>query len=457
MSTGVQGTRRWLKLAATVTGAVAVAASSVPLLVLFATAVLEGDAPAEEVVAQSSASHAVLNGDWEERITKDATWRAGRSGNTSWSGSNNQRPMPSQLKGPPPPPSWFAKPPQSSFWGEVGHPQMSPSSPFGGPRPVSGYRTVCVRLCDGYFFPISFGVSEGSFSRDQATCSNSCPGARLYHYRPGSEDPESMVDSSGQPYSKLKNANLFRTQFVESCKCKPNPWEQEAVSRHRIYALEEQHRKGNRAVVAELAELKGKNRIDNQANNKRRLNDRRRQEASAEAAATTSATTVALSATPRSDASRGQGGDRGTGVMTGSIATEASAATVQSVTSGQQANQIMSGSAIEPARSMDQVPKIEPVAMPSFGSDILSLPLEPIPAPEPQAAPEPGMFDLPTTMPDASALTNGRQGRNPGRRDGSGSNSRYDGSTIRQPEPRRMDLQPRSRSAEWTSRVFAPF
>ena len=43
-------------------------------------------------------------------------------------------------------------------------------------------RTVCVRLCDGGFFPISNSASRGHLSRDADICRSRCSGpeARLY-------------------------------------------------------------------------------------------------------------------------------------------------------------------------------------------------------------------------------------------------------------------------------------
>lgn len=102
------------------------------------------------------------------------------------------------------------------------------------------YRTVCVRLCDGYFFPISFATTREHFARDAAACESSCrTSARLYIYpNPGGE-PEEMTDLEGQPYSALKSAFLFRTNYNASCTCKPHPWEKEALDRHRAYAAGE--------------------------------------------------------------------------------------------------------------------------------------------------------------------------------------------------------------------------
>lgn len=113
------------------------------------------------------------------------------------------------------------------------------------------YRTVCVRLCDGFFFPISFATTPDRFGADEAACNARCAsGARLYVYpNPGAE-PEEMRDVRGQPYTDLKNAFLFRTEYVEACTCKPHPWEQEALARHRLYA--ERAQKGRRAVAAKV-------------------------------------------------------------------------------------------------------------------------------------------------------------------------------------------------------------
>lgn len=113
------------------------------------------------------------------------------------------------------------------------------------------YRTVCVRLCDGYFFPISFSATPDRFAADEASCNARCSsGARLYVYpNPGGE-PEDMRDVRGQPYTALKTAFLFRTTYVEACTCKPHPWEEASLKRHRAYA--ERADKSRRPVAAKV-------------------------------------------------------------------------------------------------------------------------------------------------------------------------------------------------------------
>ena len=114
------------------------------------------------------------------------------------------------------------------------------------------YRTVCVRLCDGYFYPVSFATTGDRFERDEETCARSCASpARLYVYANPGEEPENMVSVSGQPYSKLPTAFQFRTKFDAACKCAPNPWEPEAMDRHRRYAEDAARKKRERQAAAE--------------------------------------------------------------------------------------------------------------------------------------------------------------------------------------------------------------
>lgn len=87
---------------------------------------------------------------------------------------------------------------------------------------VSTYRTVCVRTCDGFFFPISFAATPARFPTDEQMCQRQCPGteARLFAYRNPGGDIEQAVAVNGQPYSSLPNALLFKKEFVPSCSCR---------------------------------------------------------------------------------------------------------------------------------------------------------------------------------------------------------------------------------------------
>jgi len=95
-------------------------------------------------------------------------------------------------------------------------------NPFSGPRSYTTYRTVCVRLCDGYYFPVSFSTLPSHFEQDAAVCSNKCaaPVALYYHQNPGQGMDQSIAFRSQEPYTNLKTAFLYRKELVKGCSCK---------------------------------------------------------------------------------------------------------------------------------------------------------------------------------------------------------------------------------------------
>ena len=118
------------------------------------------------------------------------------------------------------------------------------------PQSRGTYRTLCVRLCDGFYWPISFATTAEHFDRDRRKCESSCGSpARLYTYRNPGGNPETMQDLSGKPYSRLKTAFAYRTDYNESCKCRSDPWQQEAMDKHRVYALEAAKKKGDKLAA----------------------------------------------------------------------------------------------------------------------------------------------------------------------------------------------------------------
>ena len=88
--------------------------------------------------------------------------------------------------------------------------------------PFATYRTVCVRLCDGYFFPISFSTLPNHFTRDVDACQNRCaaPAELFYYQNPGGSIDQAISAKSQQPYSSLKTAFRYRKEFVQGCSCK---------------------------------------------------------------------------------------------------------------------------------------------------------------------------------------------------------------------------------------------
>jgi hypothetical protein len=91
--------------------------------------------------------------------------------------------------------------------------------------PFASYRTMCVRLCDGYYFPISFSTLESRFKEDEVKCKEQCAApAELFYYRNPGEEVEQMVSLNGQRYSELSTAFLNRKRYIKGCSCKPQEY-----------------------------------------------------------------------------------------------------------------------------------------------------------------------------------------------------------------------------------------
>ncbi|MGQ0674221.1 MAG: DUF2865 domain-containing protein [Hyphomicrobium sp.] len=114
------------------------------------------------------------------------------------------------------------------------------------------YRTLCVRLCDGFFFPISHRVGRGRMYRDAKICEASCDcETRLFYLPTSSSDIKHASDLSGQSYGRIENAFAYRRTVDRSCTCKPYAWAASERVRHEEYRLEAD------AERAEMQERKG--------------------------------------------------------------------------------------------------------------------------------------------------------------------------------------------------------
>ncbi len=74
-------------------------------------------------------------------------------------------------------------------------------------------RTMCVRTCDGSFFPISANATPDDFERDAQTCSARCPGAttELYYHPLTGETQDMISASTGSPYTDLPTAFAYKS------------------------------------------------------------------------------------------------------------------------------------------------------------------------------------------------------------------------------------------------------
>jgi len=113
----------------------------------------------------------------------------------------------------------FQRPAQS----ELAPPSVAYTLPTPLPDPLSESRSIrdtsgpwvayCVRLCDGYFFPLS-----RSFSMSPADqCRSFCPAAKTKVFGGNGINQSSAAD--GSRYANLDTALLYRTRTVNNCTC----------------------------------------------------------------------------------------------------------------------------------------------------------------------------------------------------------------------------------------------
>lgn len=99
------------------------------------------------------------------------------------------------------------------------------------------YTTVCVRLCDGAYFPVSYSTDRRHFARDEAVCKSRCAAPARLFVRPNPGGSiEAMMDRSGHSYAALPTAFQFRRGMAAGCSCKADPWDQAEIARHASYA-----------------------------------------------------------------------------------------------------------------------------------------------------------------------------------------------------------------------------
>ena len=94
------------------------------------------------------------------------------------------------------------------------------------PAPIDGfgsgsYRTLCVRKCDGYYFPISNSTTRARFDTDATLCQASCPNAEVELFlQPANQNADAAVAMDGTPYTSLPNAFRYRKALDAGCSCR---------------------------------------------------------------------------------------------------------------------------------------------------------------------------------------------------------------------------------------------
>ncbi|RBP16134.1 uncharacterized protein DUF2865 [Roseiarcus fermentans] len=102
----------------------------------------------------------------------------------------------------------------------------------------AGSYAVCVRTCDGSFFPVSY---SGAGGRLEDVCRSLCPNAdvQLYSF-PFGGTIEQAVSLAGQRYVDMPNALKFQQTFDPTCSCrrKGESWAQALAAAEAKYGHE---------------------------------------------------------------------------------------------------------------------------------------------------------------------------------------------------------------------------
>ncbi len=96
-----------------------------------------------------------------------------------------------------------------------------PIDPDGEPRErLGGRMAVCVRTCDGFYFPVNF---EGIGARDEygQVCQSLCPAAETQvFFMPLGAEIDRAATRDGRPYMSLAAAKKFQQARDPACFCK---------------------------------------------------------------------------------------------------------------------------------------------------------------------------------------------------------------------------------------------
>ncbi|WP_072395445.1 DUF2865 domain-containing protein [Hyphomicrobium sp. CS1GBMeth3] len=88
------------------------------------------------------------------------------------------------------------------------------------PSKAVRFRTWCVRLCDGFYYPMNYLTTRGRLQADDDKCRASCSSeARLFVNAVVGRKAAPLMDLSGLPYTALPTAFAYRREVSSSCTC----------------------------------------------------------------------------------------------------------------------------------------------------------------------------------------------------------------------------------------------
>lgn len=148
---------------------------------------------------------------------------------------------------------------------------------------LGGRTPICVRTCDGFFFPVNF---EGLTARDEHgdVCQALCPGAetQVMYMRLGA-DIETAATRDGRAYTAFPFALKYREQHDPACFCRPPGYTAAQIAKGQADIVEA--RRGDLVVSQEQAAAMSRPKEFRDAQTQRRNAQRQQQQARANAPA----------------------------------------------------------------------------------------------------------------------------------------------------------------------------
>ena len=151
-------------------------------------------------------------------------------------------------------------------------PQLPPSNSQGpresdaddGDLAHGGSQAVCVRTCDGGFFPLGISARRGKESLVEM-CQALCPGTETEVFtRSPDADIKTAASLEGKPYTELPNALKFEKNFSAACTCRQagKSWAETLANAEEVLGAT---RKGDIVVTKEKSDELSRPRFDAKA------------------------------------------------------------------------------------------------------------------------------------------------------------------------------------------------
>ena len=126
-------------------------------------------------------------------------------------------------------------------------------------------KALCVRTCDGGFFPMTDHASSRQLSGLDDLCKASCPNTEAHLYMTGPDGSlASATAADGTPYTSLAAAFAFEKKYTASCTCKPpgRTWVEALADAEKLLGPEA---KGDITVTAKISDDMAKAAVTNGA------------------------------------------------------------------------------------------------------------------------------------------------------------------------------------------------